>query len=251
MARASVCVQAAGRSVWSHQHLAGALRLLVLLLVVLLQLGQWLVLLRGHLLLQVWMHLHELALRCWPAMALAWMLALRLGSRLVHRLLLVRHLLLQHIRIAAVQVLDVDDVLVLFVLAIIIVVIGVSLLVTHYITARIRVMIHSLFVFVSFARKSNALIVALHIDRQPLLLLQLLEVLPCDALGATGGCRPLLAAGVAIRVRFKLCDGELSWQVEALIVALVLLSEELLPVVVEVLRERKIADDLGGVRLLG
>ena len=80
----------------SAQHVASALRLLVLLLVVLLQLRQGLLLLQVHLLLQVWMHLHELALRCWPAVALAWMLALRLG-RLVHHLLLVRHLLLQDI----------------------------------------------------------------------------------------------------------------------------------------------------------
>lgn len=51
VAHASVGVQATRRAVRSYQHLASALRLLVLLLVILLQLRQGLLLLQVHLLL--------------------------------------------------------------------------------------------------------------------------------------------------------------------------------------------------------
>lgn len=45
-----------------HHHLASALRFLVLLLVILLQLAVLLLLLHVHLLLQMWVHLDDLAL---------------------------------------------------------------------------------------------------------------------------------------------------------------------------------------------
>lgn len=241
---ATMGVQAATRALWNH--LPSALRFQILLLLVVLHLRCHRLLLQVHLLLQVRMHLHELALWCRPAVALAWMLALRLGSRL--HLLLVCHLLLQDIRIV-VHVLNVDDVRVLFVF-IVIVVVCVSLVATHDITTRLHIVIHSLVGLAPFARHTDALCVALTIDREPLLLLQLLGVLPCDALGPARGRRSLLAARIAIGIGFKLRDAELRRQVEALIVSLVLLREELLPVVVEVLRERKIADYLGGIRLL-
>ena len=242
---ATVGVQAATRALWDH--LPGALRLQILLLLVRLQLlAHWL-LVHVHLLLQVRMQLHELALRCMSAVALAWMLALRLGSCLLH-LLLVCHLLLQHIRIE-VHVLNVDDVRVLFVF-IVIVVVCVSLVATHDITTRLHVVIHSFVGLSPFARHTDALCVALSIDREPLLLLQLLDALPRDVRGPARGCRSLLTARVAIGVGLELRDAELCRQVEALIVSLVLLGEELLLVVVEVFRKGKIADYLGGVRLL-
>lgn len=158
------------------------------------------------------------------------------------------HLLLQHIRIV-VHVLNVDDVRVLFVF-IVIVVVCVSLVATHDVKTCLHVMIHSLVGLAPFARHTDALCVALTADREPLLLLQLLDVLPRDVLGPARGRRSLLAARVAIGVGLELRDAELCRQVEALIVSLVLLGEELLPVVVEVLRKRKITDDLGRVRLL-
>lgn len=229
VAHPAVRAQGARGTLRPDQHLAGALRLHVLLLQLLLQV---------HLLLQLRVHLHaELALRRRPAVALARVLALRLGS-LVHRLLLVRHLLLQDIRIA-VHVLDVDDVLVLFVLAVV-VVISVSLVATQHIATRVRAVIRPLFGLVPLLpRNCDALCAALTaVRREPLRLLELLDALLRDALGAACGRRSLLAAGIAIGVRFKLRDGELRWQVEALIVSLVLLSEELLPVVVQVLRKR-------------
>lgn len=115
VAHASLRTKATGGAVRSDHHVARALRLLVLLLVVLLQLRQWLLLLR--------MHVAMLALRRRPAVAFARVLAVRLYTCLVHHPLLMSQLFLKHIRIAAVHFLDVDDVLVLFILAIIIVVI--------------------------------------------------------------------------------------------------------------------------------
>lgn len=71
---ATVGVQAAARALWNH--LPSALRLQILLLLVMrLQLRRDRLLLHVHL-LQVRMQLHELALRCWSAVALARMLAL-------------------------------------------------------------------------------------------------------------------------------------------------------------------------------
>lgn len=69
------------------------------------------------------MHVTVLALGRRPAVAFARVLAVRLCACLVHHPLLMSQLFLKHIRIAAVHFLDVDDVLVLFILAIVIVVI--------------------------------------------------------------------------------------------------------------------------------
>lgn len=123
------------------------------------------------------------------------------------------HLLFQNILITAFHVFDVDNVLVLFivVIVVIIVVVSISRFATHHITTWICIVIRSLAGSSPFARDRHALSGGLAADLHPLLLLQLLEVLPGDVLGASCGRWPLLAPGIAVRIGLKLRDCELSW----------------------------------------
>ena len=113
VARSAVWVQATRGTLRSNYHVSGALRFRILLLH-----SDFLLL--HHLLLKMWMHLNKLLaglLRNGPRVTtFAWMLsAMRRGSHLLLMLLVLLHVVI----VATVNVLNVHNILVFFILSVI------------------------------------------------------------------------------------------------------------------------------------